>query len=255
MQKNIMILGSGRSGTSMLAGLFANSGYFMGENLYPPRFSNPKGFFESPQINGVNESILEHLIARGNTSECFQSRNRSLKEGHRWLCMLDQIVYTPMEQIRSLIQRLLEHQPFCFKDPRFSYTLPYWEPDSDRMVFICIFRAPDITATSIVKECNEATYLDGIDFTYEEALMVWKLMYTNILTISKDKEHWQFVHYDQILNGQVIPMLQSFTGTEIDPTFPSKSLKRAVSSKQAIADQETTSIYERLCSLADYRGT
>jgi len=43
--KNCIILGSGRSGTSMVAGTLAKSGYFMGDNLYPARESNPKGFF------------------------------------------------------------------------------------------------------------------------------------------------------------------------------------------------------------------
>ena len=56
--KNCIILGSGRSGTSMLGGILHNAGYFMGDNLYPPSISNPKGFFENPRINRINELIL-----------------------------------------------------------------------------------------------------------------------------------------------------------------------------------------------------
>ena len=47
--KNIFITGSGRRGTSMLAGLFSQAGYFFGDKLYPPREANPKGFFERPE--------------------------------------------------------------------------------------------------------------------------------------------------------------------------------------------------------------
>ena len=56
--RNIIILGSGRSGTSMLAGCLSTSGYFMGDNLYKKRESNPKGFFENKEINTINEDIL-----------------------------------------------------------------------------------------------------------------------------------------------------------------------------------------------------
>jgi len=56
--KNCIILGSGRSGTSMLAGCLAKSGYFMGDNLYPAREANPKGFFEDPEINAINEMLI-----------------------------------------------------------------------------------------------------------------------------------------------------------------------------------------------------
>jgi hypothetical protein len=41
--RNVPIMGSARSGTSMVAGLFYDKGYFMGPDLYQPRewmFSN-----------------------------------------------------------------------------------------------------------------------------------------------------------------------------------------------------------------------
>jgi hypothetical protein len=56
--RNVLILGSGRSGTSMVAGTLAGAGWFVGARPYAPRSSNPKGFFESPDVNGVNELIL-----------------------------------------------------------------------------------------------------------------------------------------------------------------------------------------------------
>lgn len=37
-----IILGSGRSGTSMLAGSLAAAGYFMGEHLYPGAAEKPQ---------------------------------------------------------------------------------------------------------------------------------------------------------------------------------------------------------------------
>ena len=56
-KNNIIILGSGRSGTSMVAGLFRNCGYYMGDNYILPRESNPKGFFEDSEINNIQRII------------------------------------------------------------------------------------------------------------------------------------------------------------------------------------------------------
>ena len=48
-QRNCLILGSGRSGTSMAAGILARAGYFMGAELWPADIGNPKGYFEDPR--------------------------------------------------------------------------------------------------------------------------------------------------------------------------------------------------------------
>ena len=63
-RRNCLVLGSGRSGTSMLAGTLASVGYYAGEDLYPPRASNPKGFFEAPEINAINEALIAPLVPR-----------------------------------------------------------------------------------------------------------------------------------------------------------------------------------------------
>lgn len=69
---NCLILGSGRSGTSMLAGILHQAGYFMGDKLHKPELSNPKGFFEWMTINQINEQILAAYVKRslaGNSSK------------------------------------------------------------------------------------------------------------------------------------------------------------------------------------------
>jgi hypothetical protein len=49
-KKSILVLGSGRSGTSLASGILSKAGYYMGENLMPATHTNPKGFFESFDI-------------------------------------------------------------------------------------------------------------------------------------------------------------------------------------------------------------
>ncbi len=58
----MIVLGCGRSGTSLVAGLLASAGYFMGPRLHPPREANPTGFFEGEVVKDVNEALLDPLV-------------------------------------------------------------------------------------------------------------------------------------------------------------------------------------------------
>lgn len=51
----------------------------------------------------------------------------------------------------------------CYKDPRFSYTLPAWLPYLHDTRMICIFREPGLTAESIVTECRTMPYLANLE--------------------------------------------------------------------------------------------
>src|ERR1700677_4686273 len=57
-QRNCLILGSGRSGTSMAAGILARAGYFMGDELWPTDVGNPKGQFEDREVNQINDELI-----------------------------------------------------------------------------------------------------------------------------------------------------------------------------------------------------
>ncbi|MGH7907869.1 MAG: hypothetical protein ACREP6_14695, partial [Candidatus Binataceae bacterium] len=137
MPRNCLILGSGRSGTSLTAGLFAKAGYFMGEELYDEAAGdgNPKGFFEDREINLINEDLLGPVIKayRHRTANKIFHRMRrrdlKLREWQRWLATLPaSACIGSSPKIERRIQRLAAREPFCFKDPRFSYTLGVWRP-------------------------------------------------------------------------------------------------------------------------------
>ncbi|MDR0239777.1 MAG: hypothetical protein LBI88_06055, partial [Deltaproteobacteria bacterium] len=56
----LLVLGAHRCGTSMLAGLLALHGAFMGQTL-PSGKNNPKGYWEHMGVNEANENMLAHL--------------------------------------------------------------------------------------------------------------------------------------------------------------------------------------------------
>jgi hypothetical protein len=235
----------------MAAGTLAKAGYFMGDRLYPPRHSNPKGFFEDPEINGINEELIARVIPkRPRILGKWFFRDRPVY-GQRWLARvpLDTKI-EPSPKIIERIKRATEREPFCFKDPRFCYTLPVWRPYLKDTVFLCVFRHPAVTAKSIIKECNDMKYLQSLSINFAQALEVWTLMYRHILEFHMHEGDWLFVHYNQILEGEGLDHIERFTGAKVDRTFPEASLRRTECNIDVPPD--TLKVYKELCALAEY---
>ncbi|MCP4594299.1 MAG: hypothetical protein GY842_26520 [bacterium] len=250
--RNCIILGSGRSGTSMVAGALSEAGYYMGDRLYPAREANPKGFFESPVINRINEDLLAQvlpyrppLLGRW----FFQDR---LGRGTRWMGRIT--VGTELSCPPSIAARMrtqLARKPYCFKDPRYSYTLPAWRPHFEDTVFVCVFREPMVTVESMLKECATARYLRGLQMDVDIAVEVWSLMYEHILRVHRHEGEWLFLHYSQVLAGDGLEQLAAALDVEVNRSFPEERCRRSVA--RASPPAHTQRVYEELCRHADYR--
>jgi hypothetical protein len=251
---NVIILGSGRSGTSMLAGVLAKAGYFMGDHLYPGRESNPKGFFEDPEINGINEILVAQMVPkRPRLLGKWFFRSRPL-EGQRWLARVPVGTRIPsLPIISERIQKATQREPYCFKDPRFSYTLPVWRPFLKNTVFVCVFRDPARTALSILKECRDAEYLHSLSISFRQTLEVWNLMYRHILEVHRHEGAWLFLHYDQILSGEGLERLEVFVDAPVDHSFPDPSLNRSFSDDPV--PEGISHAYQQLCEFAEYESS
>ena len=250
--KNCLILGAGRSGTSMAAGSLAKAGYFMGENLIAARKSNPKGFFEDVEVNMINEELLGYVVpARKHLLgiEFFPSRP---VEGQRWLsCVPVETAISCPRHISERIRMMTSREPFCFKDPRFSYTLSAWRPFLRNTVFVCVFRDPASTALSMIKECKEASYLKSLKMSFTRALNVWRMMYARILRVHSADGEWLFLHYDQFIKGTALERLKTSLGAGVDYTFPDVSLNRCFSNKPV--PTKNREVYRQLCKLAGFQ--
>jgi len=255
---NCIILGSGRSGTSMIAGVLHQVGYFLGDKLYKPRDTNPKGFFEWKEINSINEQILfqynHNVINKIKQIVTKKTNVYAPGKNQRWLLSLSPeiTVQCTNKAIINRIKKVLENQPFCYKDPRFSYTIPVWRPFlPDDSVFICMFREPNKTIESIVKECRTRDYLERFDATREDFYRLWANIYSHIIKNSENNNKVIYCHYNQIYNHTAIKSLTELLGVELNFDFVDKSLNRSVS--QDIIPNDVLKIYSELCELAKYK--
>jgi hypothetical protein len=258
--KNCLILGSGRSGTSMLSGILHQAGYFMGDKLHKPIESNPKGFFEWMTINQINEQILSAYAKQKLTGKCIEmflkkgTVDYPLGRNQKWLLALpvEVDVQNSTPQVEESIKDVIRKEPFCYKDPRFSYTLPVWKkflkPDT---VFICVFREPDITVNSIMKECRTREYLRSLYINRRMAYRVWINIYSHILfKHAMDFKNFFFVHYNQVYDGSAIPLLSRLLSIELSANFVDQNLKRTVPGGSIPINVKN--IYRLLCEKANY---
>lgn len=250
--RNCIILGCGRSGTSLVAAMAQRAGFFLGEPLQPPNPGNPLGRFESFEVNAINEALLARVLPRRPKGwlGALLMRHVPLPR-QRWLAAVPVgkgITSTPA--LAARMTRLTAQQPYCFKDPRFSYTLPAWRPALAETIFVCIFRHPAATAHSILRECQEEPGLHSLAMDYNRALRVWTMMYRHILERHCHVGEWLFVHYDQVLLGDGIERLEMFLGTELDRTLIDPTLRR--SQPTGAIQPDTQQLYDDLCAKADW---
>jgi hypothetical protein len=225
----------------MLAGTLARAGWFVGERPYTPRASNPKGFFESPEINGINEYLLARVLPAGEGSGDWQ----------RWLALLDPDVECTAdaraeERIRSAVSR----SPWCFKDPRLCYTLPAWRSQLGDAAYLCVFRHPAITAQSILKECRDESYLQGLSIDRDKALEVWLRLYRRVLDQHRQQGDWLFLDYEQVFTSEGLSRVERAVGAPISRDFPDRVLRRTQSDEAV--PREVARTYAELCELAGF---
>lgn len=256
--ENLIILGSGRSGTSMFAGIMAMSGYNLGKNAdyLKTNRANPKGFFEDLEVNTINEDILRKSLFE--IPERFRRKFFPFYTFYRarWLaCFPLYYNFRADESIRRRIKKVTELGPFCFKDPRFSYTLPVWEEHlGEQTKYLVVFREPSKTVQSIVRECRDNGALRKLKMNEKRAMKVWLYMYSHILKHydSGDKEKWFFVHYDQAFDSEKMDQLKNFTKTALSLDFPEKQISRSVENDMKVG-RKLYELYDRLNELATYK--
>jgi hypothetical protein len=253
--RNAIVLGAGRSGTSLLAGLFQKAGYFSGEHLWPATISNPLGYFEDIEINRINEDLLDKVVPwrpRGIIGAAMPFCRSRPRYTQRWLASLPAGTVIPSDaRLEMRIAAQTSRRPYLFKDPRFSYTLSNWRPFlASDTVFLCIFREPQRTVDSILRILREERYLCDLRFSAAQAYEYWRAIYESVLEQrTMVPGEWLFLHCDELLQRRSIPVIERCLEARADLAMLKPDLSRSTSQGSSVPSVDA--VFQELLRLAE----
>lgn len=160
----VAIAGMHRAGTSLIARMLGACGLELGpvEQHLPPQADNPEGFYEHRAFVDLNERLLAQLGG-------IWRMPPSLISGWENDPKLDPLY----AEARSLTVEFNFREPWGWKDPRNSLTLPFWR---------CVF--PDLAVVICVRHPLETAYslLERDHLPIHVGLALWSAYYRQALT-------------------------------------------------------------------------
>lgn len=190
----IIICGSGRSGTSAVAGLLHAAGIALGHDLIEADEHNAEGYFEERPVIELNEAILNDV-----------GLNRWFSAASR-----EEVLAAAREREPEM-RPLVEDATPAWKDPRFSWTLEGWLPVlRERPRVIVCLRSPLEVVASTVK-----IYGSDTDEAHDAVLHVWRAQYERLLDVIDDYGlEATCVEYGALHAEpeRVLPQLEQFVG-------------------------------------------
>lgn len=173
----VCIAGAPRSGTSMVTRLLHLCGMDLGpeSDLMPPAPDNPDGFWENVRFVEINADILN---AFGGAWDC----PPALPNG--W--MDDACLAHCTTKAETLSETFAGHEPWGWKDPRNSLTLPFWLRLFPEMKVVVCLRNPLEVALSLYQRAW---------FSYELSISLW-YRYNQRLLSAIPPDQRIVTHYD-----------------------------------------------------------
>lgn len=242
----VSVIGMHRSGTSMVAKLLYLCGVYLGSQseLVPATPDNPDGHWEHIGFQEVNDEILS-LLDGG-----WDYPPPMLPDWFR-----DSRFDHAREKASGLIAQFEGHEPWGWKDPRSSLTLPFWNQLlSNLKILICV-RNPLEVAVSLRRR--------GL-CSYALGLNLWKTYNQRILE-STHPGHRIVTHYGSYFTDQKgeLKRVLGLLGVEVSEeilkgciTTTRADLRHNRSSwkhlKEVGAPAEIIEIYQELCNEAGY---
>jgi hypothetical protein len=114
--KNVIILTSGLSGSSVLTGLIARAGYWTGDAMFKKK---DYATFENADLIQKNLEIINQVGYKGSYLEEFAPEViNAISTLH---------TRTDLTAYRAFVEHCNEHQPWIWKDPRLWMTIRFWK--------------------------------------------------------------------------------------------------------------------------------
>ena len=243
----VVVLGAGRSGTSLMMQILVAMGMQVSKNLIPANISNPEGFFEDADIKEIHAGLISSLGS------------------FAYIPLLDdwmssEPVKTALPTLKRALKVSLDASGgvFGLKDPRMNMLLPLWMRVFNQLSvvprFVLAVRTPDHVVASMVRQYNDSPSV---------AELAW--LTRSIEALEHTGLDCFIAHYEDLLLDQM-PLAQALLQyTGLDQDFKGNlsdvlantlkpNLNRASKDEYRIQNPYVTKLYEALkqCHGADF---
>lgn len=167
-----------RSGTSMVTRLLNLCGVYLGEETELDRKApdNPEGYWENIKFLQVSDKILSLFDGAWDLPPEFPSNWTSSGK-----------LKMPKYQAKELLESFEEEEPWGWKDPRTSLTLPFWQALIPNLKILVVIRNPlDISRSLSQRGYSSVQFHARLINTYFE----------NIIAHTEDHSQVLVTHYD-----------------------------------------------------------
>jgi len=151
----VVVLGMHRSGTSMVAGILAKLGVFMGKSLLGPTPGNPAGHWEDREFLAINEEILRRAGGSWDSPPSHEATMAVDVSG----------------DIERLIHKRANLSIWGWKDPRTVLTIEHYTPYLIGPLYIAVFREREAVVKSLMcRNYMIARVANALYDTYDDRL-------------------------------------------------------------------------------------
>ena len=190
--KRIIVLGTMRSGTSLIAELIRRWGAYSGSenDLWKSDINDPRGYgyMEYIPLQNLNDELLDN--------------NDRIPPSHK---LLEEKASDPIfrEKASGLLQEMDEEtmknkfDAWVWKDARLPLTLPFWMKFWDDPVYVITVRHP----AEVILSSAKTEDLDEENIPFSAGLAYWQYCMLNILSSTQESRHKFFISYEQLINN------------------------------------------------------
>ena len=178
----VCVVGMHRSGTSLVANLLHLCGLYLGqaEDLMPPSPDNEKGYWENLKFVQINEEIL---LALGGSWDFPPAAYNGWHEEER--------IAPLRSKAETLLREFSDHEPWGWKDPRSSLTLPFWMNLIPELKIVLCLRNPFEVSQSLRRRNHTAN---------QSGLSLWWLYNRSVLDACRPANRI-VTHYEAYFNA------------------------------------------------------
>lgn len=192
----LVVLGMHRSGTSALTHALSALGAELPRDPLPKlEHNNPEGFWESAEVLGVNDTLLQEIGTRWD--DWSRTDLNKLTEHSR---------STLAERARNAVQRNFQDAPLiALKDPRICRVFPFWR----KVLQSCGYSvAPVLIVRNPIEVGRSLAARD--DFSLQKSIALWLRHVLDAEIETRDSAR-SIVTYDQLISTP-IPVLRKIAG-------------------------------------------